>query len=402
MLIINAIPIKSGGGLQKALALLSELSEQVEDTECVWIVDGAGALGAAARARGVKTISVRPGYIGRLIAELTIPRRLGRDSVCLNLGGAPMLLSLRSWINVSECAYSNLLYPEIDFWKWESKPRRIIKSTVDIVRISLVSFSDILLFQTPAMLSRARLGKLVCDDTAFLSVPSPSRLVRPGLADSKTTQDFRARWRGRSALLFACGEQKNKRLHLLPKLAKSFADDLDCSVVFVITIPGTSRTAEDLRREAAEEGVSECIEFIGPVRGPKYSALLNSIDVVCNFAVLESFSNNFVEAWRFEKPLVVTDADWSRSVAYDGALYVNPECITETSCKLKRLLHSPKLRRDLTTAGAIVLRRFPTPAEKTKNYVRLLTRCSKKASLVERLTRTVRWLRLYLGGRYGV
>lgn len=63
--------------------------------------------------------------------------------------------------------------------------------------------------------------------------------------------------------------------------------------------------------------------------------IINSMDAIVNPSLIESFSTNYIEAFAMKKPLLVSDAKFSREICGDAAIYFN---ITKTDDFVEKLL----------------------------------------------------------------
>jgi len=99
---------------------------------------------------------------------------------------------------------------------------------------------------------------------------------------------------------------------------------------------------------------------------------------MANLAQLESFSNNFIEAWKMRVPLVVTDSDWARDACGEAAAYVDPEKSRLAISSVEAVLFDPNVREDLVSAGDQMLASYPTANEKSVAYLDLLNNMVKE------------------------
>ena len=140
----------------------------------------------------------------------------------------------------------------------------------------------------------------------------------------------------------------------------------DFSVVF--TLPAHAPYTQMVRNAFEEQGVADCYCNIGPIKPDDVASLISCCNAMCTFSVLESFSNNFIEAWRMKVPLVVTDADWARGACNDAALYINPLDPVGAAESMSELAREPSLSQALVSNGEAQLKRHPTAESKLELY----------------------------------
>ena len=138
-----------------------------------------------------------------------------------------------------------------------------------------------------------------------------------------------------------------------------------------------------------------CIEKyfcnIGPVNPEEVSSLIHVVNAVCTFSRLESFSNNFVEAWAMGKPLMVTDADWARDSCGNAAVYVDPENAAGTAAKMKELIDNSTLSEELVVAGRRQLQIYPTAEQKCKLYLDCIDKAEQLGPCPKEVKRKIHW-----------
>lgn len=366
-IVLNAIGIKTGGGLRKTLTLLQEIAV---DTDAGWAfhvicVEGQDVHRFCIRAH-IAVTTVKPGVLHRLLFESGFRPALPVSDAVLNIGGTAMLSPPRC-PSVTEFAYSNILFPEIDFWQYEPPFKRLVRRVIDHYRRTMARRCDILVVQTPLMKKRAELHLRMPPDRIELIKPA----ISGSFLDNKTT--------GRTneapdcpVILFACGDQRHKRLHLLPELAAELSKR-GIDVRFRITLSTESMMAQWLMDNTRDRNTARYFEFVGQAVGDALATQIVMCDAIANIALLESFSNNFVEAWAFEKPLITVDSEWAESSAGDAAFYINPENPSEAAAAIGELFRTSENRARLVENGRERLRStFQTSAQKYQAYKRAL------------------------------
>jgi glycosyltransferase involved in cell wall biosynthesis len=391
-LVLNLLPIKQGGGLQKTLSLIRAIGAYGKPLPPLKaLVEKSSDVSRACAEEGLRTIEASSGNIGRLRFELNLSRIFSAPSVCFNAGG-PVLLAGAGpdVINVSECAYSNLFYPELDFWGDKRGFQRRKVALIDHYRRWSLGRADFWIFETEAVRSRAiSLAGFPAERTTVVN-PAPSALVTP----EEIVPELRDRFKGLAGtgfrFLFLGSAYANKRLHCLPRVANQMMRRGLRRFAFVLTLPSESTYWHGIKEEAERHGCADQILNIGPVPQSDISSLIDAVDAMCCVSRLESFSNNFVEAWRMGRPLVVTDADWARSSCGDAALYVDIES-EGVADSLMRLCEEKTLRDGLVQNGFRQLETYPTPEQKLDAYLKVFEEAYRVGPAPPECRGAIRW-----------
>ncbi|WP_024589817.1 MULTISPECIES: glycosyltransferase [unclassified Pseudoalteromonas] len=336
-LLLNFLPVKTGGGLQNSLSFLSFLKNDsdLKDVATVLTYKGSEIYKVCIN-NNIRVHSIKPGLLSRLKFEIFLSRRLiNSDTVIFTLFGPPLITKKKS-VTINGCAYSNLFYPEIGFWSFLPYPQRFLKYCIDFYRKVSLSKAQEIIFETKILLERASKDKLFVNKKLHLVQMSPSSLVCESNVDASVALQYKAKLNsGYINLLYISGPHPNKRHYLWPRIIKSLKMK-GLKVCLVTTLP-TGDYLTSLSERFSELGLNEHLVNVGPVKSEHVASLISIADGLTNLALLESFSNNFVEAWEMKKPLIVTDADWSRGCCGKGAIYIDP---LEAELSADRLLFS--------------------------------------------------------------
>lgn len=362
-LIFNFVPIVSGGGLQNALSLISDIPA---DLNCLFLVREGGALHKYCVDESLNCIVVGANKIKRLIFELKIRTLFKRGDICFTLFGPPPLTAINYLYNINGFAYSNILHKEIDFWWWCKPVEKIKKKLTDLYRAKITGSADEIIFETDLLLEKAR------NDVRFNS----KKLHVVHMAPSKLVSRFRGSTdrnpkvkKTNFNILYLAGDHPNKRVSDLSRIAFILAKE-NIEVCFNITLPEGSLLT-DIMSEATELGVKHYINNLGPIPQSEVGNTINSVDVMMNIAYLESFSNNVVEAWALSKPLIITDAEWARRSCHDAAVYVDVDNNASVVNAFKRVMNKAN-QSMLTTKGEEMLNRMPSAEQKHSYYFEII------------------------------
>lgn len=379
-IVLNFVPLKSGGGLQVGLDFLRQLADT--DTGHRWyLVASEGTPFAAGDCGpGVERVAiVRRGLRDRLLFEhhraAALVRRVGAKLVYTQFG--PHWPAARV-LHVVGCAYSNLFYPEVNFWTGLPPLQRLRKQVIDQGRLRRLRRADHVIFETSALAQRAITVRGFSPERVSVVRPAASSLVvsnRRGIVLPMT----RSLPTGMRVLL-PSGYHPNKNVELLPRVAallrKRYARH---DFMFVITLPGDHPGTRRLLAQARELDVAEHLHNVGPVAPEALAELYRNVDAVILPSRLESFSNSIAEAWAMDKPLIISNLDWARALCGNAAEYFEYDDTDSAAAALVTLADDRGRRRALVDAGRAQLATYPTARERFFAYLDIIERAAAGA-----------------------
>lgn len=365
-ILINLLPIKSGGGLQNCVSFI----KGVQNNSFIWIVRRDSILHSLCERRGFKVIAVKDSYISRVIFELSIRFRFSRGDVCFTYFGPTLLTSASFFHNINGFAYSNLLHPNINFWGFCSPLTKLKKQLIDYYRMKQICKADEVIFETNLLLSKAENRREFEGKSLHVVRMAPSlAVIDPAILDTEK-YSFLASDRFTNVAYIA-GAHPNKRIHKLVQLAKAFKK-AKVNVRFVLTLPESDYWTQ-IQDRIAKESLYDYFVNLGPIPPTDVSSLMFHCDGMINLALLESFSNNVVEAWALKKILFITDDDWSRAECVNGAVYLDVENIEGEIHKF-HVLFEQKFKENLIQNGQSLLATMPTVDEKITHYLDIINK----------------------------
>jgi len=369
--ILNFLPVSQGGGMQNAMSFLEILAKDGQRKQEFQIVARENsAIHLKCQEYDISHIAVKNSRIGRLRFELGCQKYFSKGQVCFTFFGPPMLGSQDYLINVVGCAYSNLFYPEIPFWSYLPWFQRTQKKLIDHYRKHITARGDYWIFETNVLKKRAI--ELCCFPSHRVGVVrmAPSELVSPKNVKTKLAEEFSHKLTPGFRFLFLSAAHPNKRQHLLMAIAHQMVEKGFRGFSFATTMNKKDAYAKNVMDSFKRSGLSEHLMNIGPVPSDNVATLISCCDAMCSFSVLESFSNNFVEAWRMGLPLIVSDADWARDACGKGAIYVKPMDAAGCAAQLIKIATNATFRTEQIEFGKGQLSTYPTAEQKIHYYYR--------------------------------
>ncbi len=375
MLYINFLYAPSGGGYQNSLSFIKSLMGLEFDfsSVTVFVYQGSELHDIAIR-NGIKYHAVKKGVVYKLLFELFSRLHLQKGEVVFSLFGPPMLTTCNYTMNVGGMAISNVFYKDVDFWGYLNPFRKFLKKIKDDYRKGRYTKLDYWIFETDLLMRKAIDEFGFPRDRCSVVRMAPSTLVSPhNVIRNSRFCDLK---HNDNNFLYLCGAHPNKRLHALPGLALMLRNLGFTNFKFVLTA-GKNEYLSSVIGGAERLGVLENFINIGPVKPDEVATIVDSCDYVCTVSLLESFSNNFVEAWKMEKPLVVTDAEWARASCMDSAYYINLDDTEQAAKIIMELVGSEEIKQLLVENGRRILKYYPSTESKSLRYIEILNRAKK-------------------------
>jgi glycosyltransferase involved in cell wall biosynthesis len=274
--------------------------------------------------------------------------------------------------SVTGCAYSNLFFPEIDFWLSYKGLQKIKHKLIDWYRLKNILKSDAIIFENEAMQKRCYELFNYPKEKTTLILPSISSY--PNETYSQPKYSIFSEGEKPFVVLLLTGWHPNKNIEIIPHILKSLADKGCTYVKFHVTVDKEHDWSKSLMEKARELNISEHIELVGAVLPENIPTVIQNSDAIGLFSLLESFSNNIIEAWYFKKPLIISDKEWSRVICKDAAVYVerkNPHQIAEMILKL---INNPSFLNEIVRNGEDISSTYPSPKEKVQLQFEFINR----------------------------
>lgn len=141
---------------------------------------------------------------------------------------------------------------------------------------------------------------------------------------------------------------------------------------FRISIDINSPSAARMRRSEAFKRVGSFFDFSGPISVKESSRFVKESNIIVQVSLLETFSATYLEAQACGVPLIASDRQFARTVAGDGALYVNPQSSFEIAKAIALIAENDKESKRLVLSGYRNVNAFASELERVHSYVELL------------------------------
>lgn len=314
-LLIDFSPIKTGGGAQLAINFL-----KLFEADCNFdvLVSDAFPYDLTEFDLPCNVIVNSSKILPRLIFEYVQYKNIVKSNKYTHVytffgSGLPKVRNVKQ---ITGVAYPIICNDDSPYWKFLPKIFKLKKKLVNYVRKKRLKAADHIIFETEVMQSRC------CDTLNFniknttVLAPTPSVFIKK----SKAIND-----RSVTKFLILSGLDYHKNIwrivQLLPILNKG---NVKAKFVLSSTKDQLFSFYGNLIDGVSEKLINEYFDFKGHVKADKIQEVYDDIDVVMNIADLESFSNNYMEAWVAGKPILASDRDFAIHICGESAYYVEP------------------------------------------------------------------------------
>ena len=362
--LLNLVPIKSGGGQQVGFNFLYNLVHNnyenydfhVLASKNTFISDFLENQNKLSYDLFNDSIFNRIILLNKLKREIIEKNHI--DLIYTLFGPA---LVYKKTINVAGVAYSNLFFPSIDFWKGNLF-FLLKKKIIDWYRLNSLLKADALIFENKSMLEQARKIFKVKELT----------FIPPSISKTKPNYKLSSEMRSKlEKLNFNCfnilmltGWHPNKNINLIPEVLLELKSLGFEDVNFVLSLDKKDKNVQYLIERSINIKVIDNIHFIGAVNTEDVRGVVEKVDALILISLLESFSNNIIEAWTYKKPLIITNAMWSISICNQAALYVDRNNPKDIAQKIVTLKDDKNLYFQLIDSGLNELANYPSPEQK--------------------------------------
>lgn len=348
--------IKTGGGVQLALNFVRHVRDHRDPGDEIFILVAAGSLlEQEAKALAVSGIWPSPrGYLRRALFEyLKLPGLLRAHGVAVVFtffgAGLPRPSGTRA---VVTAAYPIICYPESAYWQYERPLRRSFNRVRNWLRCRRLRKADVILAETEIM--RARLAHTLGFDATRI------HLLPPAVSAFAVPSERTERTGAPVTFVIVSDNSHHKNIWRLYAIAREMRRLGYADFRFIMTITEGAFRADIPERPVAESVLREHFVCLGPVAPTRIMEVYRQADVMVIISDLESFSNNYLEAWRVGLPVIASDRDFARHICGDSAVYVEPHQPQAAAPEFVRVANDAGLRRALVESGRARLMSLPS------------------------------------------
>ncbi len=372
-ILLNVSSVRSGGGQQVASNFLLQLAQNDGFGHNWTILAGTGTrLHEQATELNLQTEICDISYLKRYTFEKKALKKLLRDrKIDIIYNYAPCFKNIDT-PQVIRSVFSNLYFPEINFWTGHSPAKRLLKKAIDRGRLQRTLLAKGIIFENKAMMQRAQsLFGRNADDLIYIapSITAFSAEEMPAIPEQQQVP---------FNILVLSSWHPNKNIHLIPDILVALTQLGHPDTCFTVSLSEKDEKIQPFIADCKAKGVYERVRFIGTVAPKDVPECYRQANAVLLLSKLECFSSNIIESWSFSRPLIIADEEWSRAICNDAALYVPRDNADGIAAAIAGLIRQPETAAALREKGTAELRHYNSPREKVEKQIAFLCKIHEK------------------------
>ena len=371
MLLIDFGAIKTGGGVQLATNFLSSILAFKNITGDIYLIlpDSGPLSKLNIEGKCVDYLMYPDSYILRKVFELTkYPAFIKKhkiDIVYTFFGsGLPKEGGVKSVVSV---AYPIICYPDSDYWKYVSFFYGFKKKIVNRLRRNRIRKADKVVVETDVMALRVHKYLGIEKNNIMTIPPSPSMFIKEKEFVSQSASE-------KIVFLVLSGLDPHKNLWRLPEIARKLTEANYTNFEFILSVE-KSAFVHTYRKYCLgnEHALDTYFNFVGPIPATDIDSVYSRSTFLVNLSDLESFSNNYMEAWKSGLPLICGDTDFAHHICGESAIYVNAHDTDYASSEILKVVEDLNKQAAMVKEGKKRLSHLPDSEEKLKMILHQLT-----------------------------
>lgn len=370
-ILLNLLPLKTGGGVQVALDFLENVAQYGRSHEWFVICREEMPFERYCKHHIKLAARVADNLFSRARFEWLEHSKLSKSikpDVALTLFGPH--LRVEDAINIGGCAYSNLFYPEIDFWQGLPPHKKLTKRIKDQLRLQRLKKNDITIFETEDLAKRAKTLLPSKQRVTFLR-PACSSLVMDD-SHHPATRSLCKKIPSSFNITLISGYHPNKNIEFLATTARELKRKGIFNVCFILTLPPSHPKVQAFFKRVQNEGLVDYFYNLGPIPQEGCAEVYKACHASILPSNLESFSNMIAESWAMRKPLLISDQSWSRGLCEDGAIYYPHLDSVELANKIIGLKSGQLNIDESIKRGLDQLNKYPSSKDRFAQYLQLI------------------------------
>jgi len=182
----------------------------------------------------------------------------------------------------------------------------------------------------------------ICPNAISAQINTPSNITPPDVINNN---------KDKFILFILTRFYAHKNLELIVETFRKYRKDLH-NIVCIFTVePADHPNCPSFLKKISDFELEENLINVGPISQNELGNYYCNSQALLLPTLLESFSGTYIEAMRFNCPIITSDLDFSREICGNAAQYFNPWSPNSLKDAILQLQADPKLQQQLREHG---------------------------------------------------
>lgn len=365
--LIDAGSIKTGGGVQIALNRLPLLTQALLNAgyHLSILLPSTGPLADIKLAENIQILRSPNNWIKRLFFEyLHLPLWMQENRIVgiytvfgFGLPHPKSVNSIVSTANATTC------YPDSIYWQRLEMATKCKRLIYTYLRQRRLRKANCWIFETEIMRNRSVTYLGLPNAKTHVIGPSPTSFIidRPA-KDYSQASSYK--------ITLLTGNESHKNLDCLAALCKFLMQKNAHNIQFNLTL--TKKQLQNAIPIDFDLDEINNINYLGKLPQKQLQGIYDETDIIMNLSELESFSNNYMEAWKAGLAQICSDRDFANHICGKSALYIEPHNANIAAEKIIELLNNKPKLNAMAACGKLQLLDLESQAEYTNKILGLI------------------------------
>ncbi len=372
--LIDVGGIKTGGAVQIALNRLPVLATEMKRNgfKISLLLPSEGPLSTyAPDPECVSQIIRSPNnWLERIYFEYFVLQKWIRDNsiagiytvIGFGLPHPKKVISIVTMANATSC------YPDSVYWQRLRKPEKIKRLIYTHLRQKRLKCGNFWILETEIMRQRCIKHLGLSPEKTMAINPSPTSYIQDRPAKDYKNLD-------KVTITLLTGNESHKNLDCLVAICDEIERKHAKNITFNISL-----TKDQLRQCVPnDKDLSRLsnICFLGKIPQQELQSIYDKTDILMNLSELESFSNNYMEAWKAGLAQICSNRDFARHICEKSAYYVEPLTPSSAAEEITNLLKDKAKLNQMAANGKEMLKKLATQAQYIETVLDVIKRVTK-------------------------
>lgn len=274
------------------------------------------------------------------------------------------VISIVTMANATSC------YPDSNYWQRLRKIEKLKRLFYTHLRQKRLKKGSFWILETEVMRQRCIKHLGLAPEKTMAINPSPTSYIEDRPArDYKNLDKF--------SITLLTGNESHKNLDCLVAICDEIEKKIAGKITFNISL-AKEQLQKCVSPSTNLDKISN-ISYLGKIPQQELQAIYDKTDILMNLSELESFSNNYMEAWKAGLAQICSDRDFARHICGESAKFVEPLYPNTAAEEIIGTLKNTEKLNQMAIYGKQMLKKLATQAQYVETILNLMKKINRKS-----------------------